>query len=88
MDSVVARPVDPNEFRRWLAGRRAAEEREQQEVRWHPMSTAQAVASALSLFRLTVRLHGWPLPEDPVTRRENAEVQATWQRLRRHYGRP
>ncbi len=88
MDSIVARPVDPNELRRWLAGRRAAEEREQLEVRWNPMSTAQAVASALSLLRLTVRLHGWPLAEDAVTRRENADVQATWQRLRRHYGRP
>jgi hypothetical protein len=88
MDSTPARPVDPNELRRWLAGRRAAEEREQQEARRHPLSTAQAVAAALSLFRLNVRLNGWPLVEDPVTRRENAEVQATWQRLRHHYGKP
>jgi hypothetical protein len=88
MDSKPARPTDPNEMRRWLAGRRAAEEREKQQLREHPLTTAQSVASALSLFRLTVRLHGWPLPEDPVTRRENAEVGATWQRLRRHYAKP
>jgi hypothetical protein len=88
MDSPPVRPTDPNEMRRWLAGRRAAEDREKQQLRENPLTTAQSVASALSLFRLMVRLHGWPLPEDPVTRRENAEVNATWQRLRRHYGKP
>lgn len=88
MDSKPPRSVAADDLRRWLAGRQAAELREQQEARRNPMTTAQAVASALSLFRLTVRLHGWPLPEDPIAARENAEVQATWQRLRRHYGKP
>jgi hypothetical protein len=88
MDSKSPRPVEAADLRRWLAGRQAAALREQQEARRNPMTTAQAVTSALSLFRLTVRLHGWPIPEDPIATRENAEVQATWQRLRRHYGRP
>lgn len=87
MEPTRSQASEANEIQRWLAARHAAAEREQVEARRHPMSTAQAVAAALSLFRLTVRLHGWPLPDDPVTR-ENAEVQTIWQRLREHYGRP
>lgn len=89
MDKPKPEPkLDPKEFRRWLAGRQAGEAREREEAWRHPMSTAQAVASALSLVRLTVRLHGWPVPEDAVSRRENAEVEATWHRLRAHYAKP
>jgi hypothetical protein len=88
MDSNPPRPVDRNDLRRWLADRQATGAREQQESRDHPLSTAEVVAASMSLLRLTIKLHGWPLPEDPVSTRENAEVQATWDRLRRHYGKP
>lgn len=80
--------MDPKEFRRWLAGRQAGEAREREEAWRHPMSTAQAVGAALALVDLAESLHGWPIPQDAVSQRENALVRRTWRRLRRAYGKP
>lgn len=82
------RKLDASEVRRWLASRQAGEEREREEARNNPMSPERAFSSALALAALAEHLHGWPIPEDAVTRRENALVRRTWRRLRRRLGKP
>jgi len=52
------------------------------------MSSEKAFEAAGALLALTISLHGWPLPEDRVTRREDERVRESWARLRRFYGRP
>jgi len=88
MGAAPLRTTDRNEFRRWLAGRRAGEERERQEARRHPMPAEQAIGSAVALAELVESLHGWPVPEDEVSRRENEGVRHTWLEIRRRSGRP
>lgn len=70
------------DVRRWLASHRAAEERELAESRRAGPDPAWAIASALALVALTGRLHGWPVPEDEVTHREDMQGYEQWARLR------
>ena len=72
----------------WIASRRAAEERERQEVKASGASPEAAIRAALALIALDGRLHGWPRLEDPVTKRENEVARAQWRRLFLRYGKP
>lgn len=80
--------MEPEDLRRWVASRRAAEEREKEELRRIGPRPEEAIRGALGLVDLAGYLHGWPLPEDPVTVREDAEVREIWARVRAHYGKP
>jgi hypothetical protein len=73
---------------RWVESRRAAEERERMETRNAGPSSAEAIQGALALVALTVRLHGWPPLEDPVTLREDAQARERWARVRAYFGKP
>jgi hypothetical protein len=70
------------DVRRWIAGRQAAEAREREEARERGASVPAAIASALALTALAGRLHGWPFPEDDLSRREEARARDAWARLR------
>lgn len=74
-----------DDLRRWVEDRRAAGERELQEAR-EGRSARDSIGAALDLIDLAGRLHGWPIPEDPVRRRESALARARWARLRRILG--
>jgi citrate lyase beta subunit len=79
--------VRPEDVRRWAAGRRAGEARERQEQRHAGPSPDAAIAGALALIALAGRLHGWPPPDDVVSRREDLEGYRRWARLRAARGR-
>jgi hypothetical protein len=74
--------MDPDELRRWVASRRAAQAREWEEQRSKGPDSEFAFRSALALVALTGRLHGWPVPEDDVTRREDEKARDSWSRVR------
>jgi len=74
--------MDPHELRRWVASRRAAEEREREELRAQGPDPAFAIRSALALADLAESLHGWPVPEDEVSRREDEQARDDWMRVR------
>jgi citrate lyase beta subunit len=70
-----------------VAARRAAEAREREEQGQGSPAADAAIAAALALIALAGRLHGWPAPEDPVSRREDLEGYRRWARLRAALGR-
>lgn len=70
------------DLRRWVAGHRAAQQREREEAFATGPQPKAAIASALALVALAGRLHGWPIPEDDVDRREDAAARAAWDHLR------
>ena len=73
--------VSPEEIRRWMAGRRAAARREQDELR--PLDPEVAFGRGLAMIALASRFHGWPLPESERDRREDREAYDRWATLRR-----
>jgi hypothetical protein len=75
--------VDQESARRWIEGRRAAGRREASEERAAGPRPAWAIRSALALVALTGRLHGWPVPETEIDRREDEIVRERWAQLRR-----
>lgn len=75
-------PMRPEDLRRWVGDQRAAAERERAAVRVGGFST-DPIAAGLDLIDLAAELYGWPIPEDPVTRREDELVRERWVRLRR-----
>lgn len=70
------------DLRRWIEGWREAERRVRLEARSGPPA-ADPILAALSLIALAGQLHGWPPPDDPVSRREDALMYERWARLRR-----
>jgi hypothetical protein len=80
--------MDPDELRRWVASRRAVEEREREEQRSNGPNSELSFRHALALVALTGRLHGWPVPEDEVTRREDEKARDSWSRVRAAYRPP
>jgi hypothetical protein len=74
--------VDRDSTRQWIEARRAAARREAWEERAAGPSPAWAIASALALVALTGRLHGWPVPETEIDRREDEIARERWARLR------
>lgn len=69
------------ELRRWLADRRAAEQRAEDEQRRTVLATS-AMQRALALIDVMARVHGWPLPEDDHGRAEDIAAYNHWARLR------
>jgi hypothetical protein len=69
------------ELRRWLAERRAAEQREQDAQR-RDMLASSAMQRALDLIDVVARVHGWPRPEDEQDRAEAVAAYTHWARLR------
>jgi hypothetical protein len=41
-----------------------------------------AIAGGLALIALAGRLHGWPVPEDAIDRRDESLARERWDRLR------
>jgi hypothetical protein len=80
--------MHPEDLLRWVESRRAAEQREKLEARQAGPDTSGAIRSALALVALTRHLHGWPVPEDPVTLRQDAQVRRQWDRVRTYFGKP
>jgi hypothetical protein len=74
--------VDQDSARRWIETRRAAAQREALEERTAGPRPAWAITSALALVALTGRLHGWPVPETEIDRREDEIARERWARLR------
>jgi hypothetical protein len=70
------------DLRRWVDGHRAAQRRERDEAIAAGPQPGAAIGSALALVALAGRLHGWPIAEDQVERREDAAARAAWDRLR------
>jgi hypothetical protein len=73
---------------RWVESRRVAEQREQMETREAGPDVMGAIQSSLVLVAFTRRLHGWPVPEDPVTLREDALARERWDRVRTYFHKP
>lgn len=78
---VLRWAVSPEEIRRWIAGRRAAERREREEQ--CAVDPQIALRRGLAMIALASRLHGWSLPESETDRRQDREAYARWVRLRR-----
>lgn len=78
---------DPESLRRWVEDRRAAAERERQAAREDGFAR-DPVRAALDLIAVAGRMHGWPIPEDAVRRREDELARDRWDRLRQALGAP
>jgi hypothetical protein len=74
--------MDSSQLRRWVDDKRAVERRERDEARSQPVSCSESIARALALIALYGRLHGWPVPEDGVSRREDSAAYEHWHRLK------
>ncbi|MFL6247780.1 MAG: hypothetical protein ACJ74H_17280 [Thermoanaerobaculia bacterium] len=75
--------MNADDIRRWAANHRAAAAREAAEMRAHPLTPAEAFASALALLRYDERLNGSPFERtDPVSAREDREMWEAWAKLR------
>ena len=72
----------PQELRRWVDDKRAAEEREREAVRGGSFAR-DPVRAALDLIAVAGRIHGWPIPVDAVRRREDELARERWSNLRR-----
>lgn len=75
----------PEDLRRWVEDQRAAAERERVAARDRGFSR-DPIRAGLELIDLVIELHGWPIPEDPVTQREDELAWEQWVRLRRALG--
>jgi hypothetical protein len=71
-----------DDLRRWVHDRRAIAALERREARSAPPAPGDAIAFALALVALSGRLHGWPVPDDPVSAREDDLARANWAKLR------
>lgn len=71
-----------DDLRRWMNDRRAMAVVERREARSAPPEPGTAIAFALALVALSGRLHGWPVPDDPVSAREDDLARASWAKLR------
>lgn len=78
--------TSPEDIRRWAENLRAVEERARDEARERGY-VADSIAASLDLIAFASRLHGWPLPRDPLREREDEAVRDTWQRLREAFSR-
>lgn len=69
------------ELRRWLAERRATEQREHDDQR-RAVLASSALQRALALIDVMACVHGWPLPQDDQDRAEDLAAYTHWARLR------
>jgi len=77
--------MDPVALRRWVENHRAANQLEVRELATTWGSPEQAIAAAMALHTLYVRLHGWPPPDDPIETRDDLIVWERFARLRQPY---
>jgi hypothetical protein len=80
-------PMRQDDLRRWADDQRASAERERAEARERSFAP-DPIEAALDLIALGAELQGWPVPDDPVTRREDELARERWVRLRRALGSP
>jgi hypothetical protein len=80
--------MSAEELRRWVAARQAGARREAELAADERPSPAEAFERALALIELSAEMHGWPLPEDPTSLREDHLAYERWARLRRRLGAP
>ncbi len=71
--------------RRFLAGHRAAEERQRRLVEERGPLPAQAVAECLDVLAALERNGSWPGPRDAVQEQDVRRVRALWARVKREY---
>ena len=69
-------------IRRWIDSRRTAARRERDVQAEDAPSSTESVARALGLIALAASLHGWPLPSDLSSAREDVRAYERWVRLR------
>jgi hypothetical protein len=79
--------ANPEDLRRWVEDKRAAEAREREAVRGSSFAR-DPIRAALDLIAIAGRLHGWPIPPDPVRQREDELARERWARLRKALGGP
>ena len=77
-----AMEMNARTLRWWLNARRAAEVREQAELRDKHPSPAESLRQALQLIAFASRRHGWPPPDDLRSLHEDRLVYTRWERLR------
>ncbi len=70
-------------LRIWLEARRGAEERERDESRRERRTPAEAFEQALQLIAFTSRIHGWPIPDDPLSLEQDRIGYERWESLRK-----
>jgi hypothetical protein len=79
--------ANPEDLRRWVEDKRAAEAREREAARGSSFAR-DPIRAALDLIAIAGRLHGWPIPPDPVRQREDDLARERWARLRKALGGP
>ena len=79
---LSAMEMNPRTLRQWLNARRAAEAREQAELRDEHVSPAESWRQALQLIAFARRWYGWPLPDDRRSLQEDQLAYTRWERLR------
>lgn len=77
----------PEDLRRWVEDKRAAEAREHEAARGGSLAR-DPVRAALDLIAIAGRLYGWPIPPDAVRQREDELARERWARLRKALGGP
>ena len=75
--------MDREDIRRWVRQRELAAQREQDELRAGNPAPGEVFERGLRMIALAGRLHGWPLPEDPLDVEQDREAYLRWARLRR-----
>jgi hypothetical protein len=87
LDLAMRSTPRPEDLRRWVENQRAAQVRERESAREMGFSP-DPVQAALDLIELAATLHGWPIREDAVKRREDEAARQQWDRLRKALGGP
>jgi hypothetical protein len=75
-----------DDARGWFVARARAASLERQLAR-DRTDRSDPIGLAFDFFALVEALHGWPLPPDHVTERENEYVRTTWAMIRRNWAR-
>ena len=73
--------ADRDPMKRWVASRRAAQERERAAMCGSCVPVGESIGAALELIGLMGRTCGSPVPVDPVTEREETAARHAWVRL-------
>jgi hypothetical protein len=70
---------------RFLAGHRAAEERQRRLTERRGAIPEQAVKECIDVLAALERMGTWPGPRDPVQERDVVRVRKLWARVKRGY---
>ena len=66
----------------WAEARRRADDLERRLAREAP-EKPDPIGLVFELMTLVEELHGWPLPPDPLSEREDLAARERWTRIRR-----